>query len=345
MITLKELAIRSNVSIATVSNILNGKSNVSKETRERVMQIIKETGYKPNYMARGLRASSTKTIGLIVDDITEFSTPKIIDGIMSELEKKGYRTILENLRFYTKWEHGEEKIRQYKQDLNSAIQEFQAIKTDGIIYVAGHAHNISDIPEALDLPLTVCYAFTEREDTPFIMIDDTDAAFKMTEHLIKNGSKKIGVITGKKENIHTQKRLEGYKRALQANGIVFDEKIIKEGDWEQNSGYENCAKLLKESPQLSAIFCFNDMMAAGAYIYLNEKGITPGKDISIAGFDNRDISAFLNPPLTTMEIPLFSIGETAAQIILDMIENKTPSEQKNYIPCTLIDRKSVRIDK
>ena len=88
MITLKELAIRSNVSIATVSNILNGKSNVSKETRERVMQIIKETGYKPNYMARGLRASSTKTIGLIVDDITEFSTPKIIDGIMSELKKR-----------------------------------------------------------------------------------------------------------------------------------------------------------------------------------------------------------------------------------------------------------------
>ncbi|MBR1639469.1 MAG: LacI family DNA-binding transcriptional regulator [Treponema sp.] len=345
MITLKELSQKSGVSIATVSNILNGKSNVSDETRKRVLEIIKETGYKPNFMARGLRASSTKTIGLIVDDITEFSSPQIINGIMSKLEEKGYRTILENLRFYTKWGHGWENTEDYKKAIDSAFQEFIAIKTDGIIYVSGHAREISDIPQKVQIPLVVCYAFTERENTPFIMIDDEDAAFQMTEHLLGNRKKKIAVITGTESNIHTIKRLQGYKKALQAHGIEYDESIIKTGDWSDNSGYENCRILLKENEKLSALFCFNDMMAAGAYRYLNEAGLIPGKDISVAGFDNRDIAAFLNPPLTTMEIPLFLIGENAAQTILDKINSKNGNEQNLYIQCKLIDRNSVIKDK
>lgn len=345
MITLKELAQKSNVSIATVSNILNGKTNVSIETRDRVLKIVKETGYKPNYMARGLRASSTKTIGLLIDDITEFSSPQIVNGIMSILEGKGYRTILENLRFYSKWGHGWEKTSDYKKSIESALEEFISIKTDGIIYISGHARNISVIPSSIKIPVVVCYAFTNRPDTPFIMIDDENAAYTITSHLLNNKCKKIGVITGALDNIHSQKRIEGYKKALKEHNIEYDESIVKNGDWSLESGYENCKKLLEERPDICSIFCFNDMMAVGAYNYLNEKGIIPGKDISIAGFDNREITAFLNPPLTTMEIPLTEVGERAANIILDMINQKTITNKEVYIPCKLIDRKSVIKDK
>lgn len=344
MITLKELAEKSNVSIATISNTLNGKANVSEETRNRILKIVKETGYKPNYMARGLRASSTKTIGLIVDDITAFSTPQIINGIMSLLEEKGYRTIFENLRFYSRWGIKTKDNEEYKAAINSAIEEFTTIKTDGIIYIADHARNICEIPEELSLPLVICYAFTDRPNTPFIMIDDENAAFSITEYLIDNNCSKIGVITGSEDNIHTEKRTLGYKKALEKHGINLEESLVKTGDWERESGYQKAKELVKENKGLSAIFCYNDIMAAGAYQYLNEKGIIIGKDISLVGFDNRDVSDFLNPPLTTMEIPLFPIGEAAAQAILDLIKSKK-SEDKIYIPCKLIDRQSVIKDK
>ena len=170
MVTLKELAEKSGVSIATVSNILNGKSNVSERTRARVLSIIEETGYTPNYMARGLRAASTRTIGVIADDISEFSTPKIINGIMEVLEENGYRTILANLRFYTKWERSNKTSEDYKKAIKSAADEFTSIKTDGIIYVSGHARNISEIPDDLSLPVVVAYAFTSRAGTPFIVL-------------------------------------------------------------------------------------------------------------------------------------------------------------------------------
>ena len=103
MVTLKEIAEKCSVSITTVSNILNGKSNVSERTKERVLQVIKETGYRPNYMARGLRAARTNSVGIIIDDLTEFSSTGIIDGIMSYFDEHNYKAILENLRFYSKW--------------------------------------------------------------------------------------------------------------------------------------------------------------------------------------------------------------------------------------------------
>lgn len=341
MVTLKELAEKSGVSIATVSNILNGKSNVSERTRARVLSIIEETGYTPNYMARGLRAASTRTIGVIADDISEFSTPKIINGIMEVLEENGYRTILANLRFYTKWERSNKTSEDYKKAIKSAADEFTSIKTDGIIYVSGHARNISEIPDDLSLPVVVAYAFTSRAGTPFIVFDDESAAFEMTEHLISAGSNRIGVITGMDDNIHTQKRLDGCKKAMQAHALQLDSRLIAAGDWSMQSGYDGCRKLLSEDAHLPAIFCLNDIMAAGAYKYLAEIGKVPGRDISVAGFDNRDISACLNPPLTTMEIPLTAIGEASARTMLNLIESGSRADEKIRLPCRLIARQSV----
>ena len=343
MTTLKDIAEKCSVSITTVSNILNGKSNVSEKTKNEVLRVIKETGYKPNYMARGLRASKTNTIGIIIDDLTEFSSPEIIDGIMAYCEEHNYKAILENLRFYskwgTKWYHNDD----YKADVEQAIEEFTSIKVDGIIYVAGHARNITCIPKKLDIPLIISYAFTEIPGISTVEFDDEEAAYNMTEHLINNGHKEIAVVAGKKENIHTIRRLEGYKKALADHKIKLDESIIKYAEWERESGYKAIKDLMgKSKKSFSAVFCFNDLMAAGVYDYLGENNLTPGKEISVAGFDNRTVSQYLKPDLTTVEIPLYDIGRKSAEQIISQI--KAPEKYKatqSFVKCQLISRNSI----
>lgn len=341
MVTLKDIAEQCSVSITTVSNILNGKANVSEKTKERVLQVIRETGYKPNYMARGLRAAKTNTLGIIIDDLTEFSTPQIIDGIMSFCEENNYKAILENLRFYSKWGTKWYQNKGYQTSVQQAIEEFSSIKVDGIIYVAGHARNINCIPENLDVPIILAYAFTDNKDISTVEFDDEKAACDLTKHLIKNGHKRIAVIAGVKDNIHTGRRLEGFKKAMKENGLTVKDSDIKFGNWYTESGYENAKLLLKDS-DYTAIFCFNDLMAAGVYDYLYEKKLVPGKDISVAGYDNRTMSQYLKPALTTVEIPLYDIGRKSAEILLNQINSPENFEvQHHFVQCGFIERDSV----
>ena len=341
MITLKEIAEKCSVSITTVSNILNGKSNVSEKTKERVLEVVKETGYRPNYMARGLRASRTNSVGIIIDDLTEFSSTGIIDGIMSYFDEHKYKAILENLRFYSKWGTKWYHNKGYEDSVQQAIDEFISIKVDGIIYVAGHARCISCIPENLDIPLVISYAFTEQPGISSVEFDDVQAACDMTTSLIKKGHKKIAVIAGTEKNIHTQRRLEGYRKALQENGIE-DCNCIKYALWDRSSGYE-AAKEIFDNSDCTAVFCFNDLMAAGVYDYLDEKGLLPGKDISVAGFDNRTLCQFIKPALTTVDIPLFEIGLKSAELILNQINSPEDSEaQHSFVKCKIIERESVK---
>ena len=341
MITLKQIAEECSVSITTVSNILNGKSNVSEDTKERVLKVIKATGYRPNYMARGLRASKTNSVGIIIDDLTEFSSTGIIDGIMSYFDDHKYKAILENLRFYSKWGTKWYHNKGYEDSVQQAIDEFVSIKVDGIIYVAGHARAISCIPENLNIPFVISYAFTEQNDISSVEFDDVKAACDMTNHLIKNGHKKIAVIAGSKNNIHTERRLEGFKKAMTDNNLSVNNNDIKFGNWDSGSGYA-CAKELLEASDYTAIFCFNDLMAAGAYDCLYEKNLVPGKNISVAGFDNRTMSQYLKPALTTVEIPLYDIGRKSAELILNQINSPDDfTKQQSFVECQLIERNSV----
>ena len=341
MVTLKEIAEKCSVSITTVSNILNGKSNVSESTKERVLKVIKETGYRPNYMARGLRASKTNSVGIIIDDLTEFSSTGIIDGIMSYFDEHHYKAILENLCFYSKWGTKWYHNKGYEDSVQQSIDEFESIKVDGIIYVAGHARCISCIPENLNVPLVISYAFTEQPGISSVEFDDAAAACELTRDLIKNGHKKIAVIAGTETNIHTERRLSGFRKAMEENGLEVKASDIRYGKWNSESGYENAKELLAGS-DYTAVFCFNDLMAAGVYDYLYENKLVPGKDISVAGYDNRTMSQFLKPALTTVEIPLYDIGRKSAEVLLNQINNPEDFEAQQYfVQCGIIERESV----
>jgi LacI family transcriptional regulator len=332
------------VSIATVSNVLNGKPKVSKETRERVLDVVKQTGYQPNYFAQGMRKQKTKIIGIIVEDLDLFSTPLIVEAIMAYCDDNNYRTILLNLRLYDKWQDtwysDEEKFQSV---LQPAIQELLSIKVDGIMYVAGHCRYVNCFKENFGIPAIVVYALSSLPRFPSVIIDDEEGSYDITKHLISMGHRKIGVIAGTPNNLHTQKRSVGYQKALFEEQILYNPEWTKYGDWERESGFIQAKKLVKVG--VTAIFCMNDLMAAGAYDYLYEHNLIVGKDISIVGYDNNEISKYLRPKLTTVDIPLKEIGRTAAEYFINSLEDELKSKESQEIiklQCNMVIRESVK---
>lgn len=349
MVTLKEIAQMCGVSLSTVSNILNGKKKASEATRQRVLEIMKQTGYQPNYFAQGMRKRKTKMIGIITEDLKLFSSPPIIEKIMAYCEDNIYRTILVNLRLYDKWENtwfnDEKKLRTA---LNPAIKELLSIKVDGIIYVAGHSRVINCFPDDFPVPAVVVYAYSKSPKFTSIVIDDEKGGFDMTRYLISMGHRKIGVIAGEADNMHTRKRILGYQRALYEEQIPCNPDWIVYGDWERQSGFYEAEKLIKANKGITAIFCMNDAMAAGVYDYLEEHNMKVGEDISVAGYDNMEISDYLKPSLTTNEIQFAEIGTKASEIMIGALAEE--SERSNVpeiikIPCRMIIRKSVKMIK
>lgn len=342
MTTLTEIAKICGVSISTVSNVLNGKPKVKETTKQRILEVVKETGYQPNYFAQGMRKQNTQIIGIIVEDFNEFVI-QIVEEIMAECEDNGYRTILLNLRLYDKWKdtwyNDQEKLQRM---LQPALQELLSIKVDGIVYVAGHCRMIECFPDDLPVPGIVAYSFSKNPKFPSVVIDDEKGGYDLTNYLIDKGHTKIGVIAGKMDNIHTTMRLEGYKKALVEHNIIYNEEWIMYGSWERESGREYAKELLQAG--VTAIFCMNDRMAGGVYDYCAEHDLIVGKDVSLVGYDNVVIAEYLRPALTTNEIQLQKIGNEAADMILQMIKKTKRCRIDNVIkvPCSIVIRDSVK---
>lgn len=339
MITLKDIAKECGVSTATVSNILNGKNKVSEETRNRVLQVVNERGYKLNYVAQGLRKQKTQTIGVIAEDIAQFTTPEIIEGIMEVCEERGYRTIVQNLRLYARWQDlWFDNDKMYYSVMNPAVQEMASIRVDGIVYVAGHARKIHRFPSDYQIPSVLAYAYSQEEEVPSVVIDDEEAARVAVDYLIKRGHTKIGVMAGEQENIHTKLRILGYQKALYDAGILYNPELVTYAGWGKELSYNAAEALLKKD--ITAIFSMSDRNAGGIYKYLFEHGKQAGKDISIIGFDDEMISDFMTPGLTTMRIDLLGIGKKAIEMLFDKMEGKEVSREIK-MPCRLIERASV----
>ncbi|MBR4832224.1 MAG: LacI family DNA-binding transcriptional regulator [Butyrivibrio sp.] len=339
MVTIKEIAKECGVSTATVSNIINGKKNVGEDTRARVMAVIERTGYKLNYVAQGLRKKKTQTIGIIAEDIGIFTTPEMIEGVMEVCEDNGYRTIVQNLRLYSRWDDlwfDNEKM--YNSVMDPAVQEMASIRVDGIIYIAGHGRKISRFPSGYDIPAVLAYAYSQQSDVPSVVIDDEDSARVMVKYLIDHGHKRIGVLAGEQDNLHAKLRMLGYQRALYEAGILYDPNLVIYAGWGKEYGYRESANMLKND--VTAVFCMSDRIAGGLYQYLYEHNMEAGKDISVVGFDGEIISEFMMPELTTTKIDLIGIGKTAMNMLLDKLDGKE-TEQLVKVPCKFIERRSV----
>lgn len=341
MPTISEIAKACHVSVATVSNIINNKGGVSEETRLRVQKKIDEMKYTPNYVAKNLKTKNTRSIGVIAEDMTVFVMPDIIDGITEYCEKEDYQILLVNLRLYKKFEDTYYHDNSYGAIVQEEFRKLRAKQVEGIIYIAAHERLINAIPEDLPIPVVVAYGFTNRREIPSVVVNDKQGATELIRYLIAQGHKKIGVIAGKKESIHTQSRLEGYQQALYEGNVLYNPGLIVYGNWDRESGYRYADFMVDSG--VSAIFCMNDFMAGGVYDRLDELGIHAGKDISIVGFDDREIASYENPPLTTAGLPLHNIGYRASEVILRMLKKEETDLQNGicYVDCETKIRKSV----
>ncbi len=328
MVTIKDVAKKCNVSIATVSNILSGKPNASEETRKRVLEAVQELNYIPNYVAKNLKMKSTKTIGVIVEDITVFCTPDIIDGITQYCEEEGYNILLTNLRLYKKYSDLYYHNDKIKIHVNQEIKKLLSKQVDGIIYVPAHERVLKCLPENLTVPIAIAYGYSKSAKIPSVVVNEIEGGYKIASCVMEQGHTKIGIITGKEDSLHARDRLMGYQKAMYEHGVLYNPDYVVSGDWTREGGYGATCELLEKD--ITAIMCMNDIMAAGVYDRLEEVGLTPGQDISVVGYDNRELASFFRPALTTVELPLFEMGRKACKCVIDLIrqEETAKNEEK-----------------
>ena len=343
MATIKEIAKKCGVSVATVSNILNGKPGASEATREMVLKTANMMEYMPSYVAKSLKTKNTRNIGGIAEDMTIFSIPDILDVITEYCEKVDYKILLTNLRLYKKYNDRYYHREDYFGIVKQEIKKFVAMQTEGIIYVTAHERIMHCIPEDLPIPAVMAYGYTESRKIPSVVVNDQKAAYELVEYLIKKGHQRIGVISGKQDSIHTQDRLLGYQKALRDHHLIYDPELVCSGDWTRRSGNECVEKLLRQ--EVTAVFCMNDLMAGGVYDRADELGLRIPEDLSVVGYDNRELSSYYKPPLTTIELPLHDIGYRAAEVMMELLAGKIKTGIKELVyqvPCDRLIRQSVR---
>jgi len=344
-ITIKDIAAICGVSISTVSNVLNGKNNkVSQAVASKIMEAVEKTGYMPNYLAKNLRASSTKTIGVIAEDLVQFSTTPMIEGLMQRCEELGYSVVIENMRLFgrwnDKWMHDEAL---FQSALTPVMSKMEALNVDGIVYIAGYEHNVNLKYKSDKVPLVFIYATNNDNQTPSFRLDDEEGGYQSYKYLLSKGHTQIGIITGEAENPHTVNRLRGIQRAMFEAGILFDPSLVQYQTWNKAGGYNGMKGL--ESKDITAVLCLSDLIASGVYERMLQNDKRPGRDLSIMGYDNHQISAHLYPSLSTVSLALEKMGYEAVSRLIATCENTIDNSEVALdmrVAGEIIERDSVK---
>ena len=329
--TMMDVASIAGVSQATVSLVLNGSpgAKLSDATRKRVQNAAKELGY--NLPRRSSRPAPTgqSVIGFIVDELA--SDPWMAIAFEGAREK----ALEYGMNIYLAVSNGDPDSE------TAIIENLENQPLVGIIYGTILTRQVEPVA-ALMRHRTVlmnCYEATRQLHS--VIPGDRLGGQMATQRLIDAGRKRIGFINGQQGVDASRDRLKGYRQALSTNEIPFDAALVRSGNWEPSSGYENTKSLLALDSPPDAIFCANDLMAIGCIDALHEKNISIPRDISVIGFDDREISQHTHPPLTTLVLPHFEMGGIAAESLIDMAggHNTTPVQIK--IECPLVERGSV----
>ena len=337
-VTIRDIAGMCGVSISTVSNVLNGKLNkVSAEVAQKVLDAV-------NVLARNLRSASSKSIGVIVEDLFQFTTPYIIEGLTKCCEEKGYTLLYENMRLFGRWDsEWMHNSSLFEQSLNEVCEKMEALNVDGVIYIGSHEHKIT-LPESFyEIPTVVAYASTAGEVFPSYNLNDIKGGYDVCKYLLAMGHTKIAIVAGEFDNIHTVNRMKGFQRALFEAGIPFDPEMIVYRNWIREEGYDGMKELLENNRDITAVFAMSDLIAVGVYDCLVEEGYVIGKDISVIGYDDQNFASFMMPQLTTVGMPLEEIGYRSAKRLINMLrdEDNEDEDMVSRLDCTIMERDSV----
>jgi DNA-binding LacI/PurR family transcriptional regulator len=330
--TIKDIAAAANVSTMTVSNVVNGRAaKASVETVERINAAIKSLGYTPNMSARALVSSSSRMVGVIIP-FTENQNQLLLDnpfyaemisGIESALRADGYYMMLSGV--------GES---------NAHLDPLSHWNMDALIVLGVYREALYEELRRLDLPTLLVDSYIDDPHFYRLGVDDEDAAFRATSHLIANGHRDIALVTGviRTDGV-VERRYRGYRRALEEAGIAFDpDKVFAQSvtfDW----GIEAAGAIAKR-PGITAAFCTADLIAAGLLAGLHAAGKRIPEDVSVIGFDNLSVSRMVYPALTTVDQAILQKGRLAGELITKIL-GKKQAPRETLVPVEIVERDSV----
>ncbi len=333
-VTLNDVAALAGVSYQTVSRVINGKGEVTEETRQRVLQAIRELGYRPNILARSLAAGRTHTLGVVTTEFYRFGPSRIATGIQQRCQERGYLLLVE-------WLGAPDNPARH-------LNELAGRQVDAIVWLGPELQDDLSwaTPDCLGcLPPLVFCDFHPRPGLHVVSTDNQQAAAEVTRHLLNQGRRCIGIITGPLERAIPRDRLAGWQNALQEAGIEPEPSLVAVGDWSPASGAQAFRELLARNPYLDAVLASNDRMALGVLHAAHEVGLRVPHDLAVAGIDNIPEAAFFIPPLTTVQQPLREMGCAAADLAINLAEARwhkhaEPAETAIILPSELIVRAS-----
>ncbi|HTX73321.1 MAG TPA: LacI family DNA-binding transcriptional regulator [Rectinemataceae bacterium] len=328
MISIKDLAKLVGVSPSTISRAVNGKKYVKPEIRDRILELVKETGYVPNNAARSMVLKRTFTVGIVIPDTFNMFQRQLFSTIERSLEGFGYRTMF----FFVKWEPESEL---------KCLRRLKAEKLDGIIMLHEVTHpSFYEYLEEGSVPVVLCTFARAASTIPSVHVDEEAGARAATAHLIELGHRRIGLISGAHFSFGAQ-RTSGYRAALEAAGISFDEnRIVLAPSYTPEAGQAGMRTLLDRAGSLTAVFAVTDELAIGAVRTLYERGLSVPRDVSVVGFDDIDITPYLSPALSTVRQPIYDMGRRAAEVMSRQIAGERQAQNTNVFGFELVVRES-----
>jgi DNA-binding LacI/PurR family transcriptional regulator len=311
-VTIKEVAAAAGISTQTVSRVINDRPDVSPETRKRVQDVIEKLDYQPSALARSLIHQRSYTLGVVTAGLKYIGPSRTLNGITAAAEEAGYSLLLKELPRF---------------DSNNIEPIFQALlsrQVDGIIWAVpevGENRNWVN-RQSLDLDIPVVYITMEpRENVPVVSIDNYFGGRLAMSHLLEQGYRHIGHISGPLDWWEARQRKAAWKDALKDADLESRDEFWVEGNWSSASGAQAVEKLLEQYPAMDSIFVANDQMALGVMQIACQRGLRIPEVIGIVGFDNIPESAFFWPPLTTVQQDQYNVAKVAVEEIIKIIES------------------------
>jgi LacI family transcriptional regulator len=330
-VTAQEVADLAGVSRTTVSFVLNDVPGVriSEETRQKVLRAVKELGYFPHAAARSLATRKSYLIGFVLCQspdrvFSDAFLPEVLKGVSEVARSSGFRVLVESVEDITR--------------PNAYIELVWEQRIDGLI-LSGPRSDDEQLPKLRKegFPV-VLLGQLPGSGFPSVDVDNVSGAKKAVEHLIRLGHQRIGIITNAPpQYTGCAHRLEGYKKALLEHGLPYDEELVRYGDFTEESGYKAMKEMLPLSP--TAVFVASDLVAFGALAAIRELGLSIPKDVAVVGFDDVRLARYINPPLTTVRLPAYELGASAADMLVKIIKGEE-CEERLLLPTELVIRES-----
>lgn len=326
--TIKDVAREADVSVASASRALNGFSNVAEQTRERVLAAAKRLRYVPHIGARSLIMRRTNMIGVVLPDMYGEFFSELIRGADAGARERGMHLIVTSA-------HGDAK------EAGEVVRAMRG-RVDGMVMMSPHVdEDFADEYFDHDLPLVLMNGRAARAGHSAINIDNRGGAETMVRHLHSTGHRKIALIGGPSGNFDAEERLRGCRAAFRA--LKLEAGPTLDGDFSEESGRAAARKLMRSKTLPDAVFALNDMMAIGCMAAFEDAGVSVPKQVSVAGFDDVPIAAYVRPGLTTMRVDIAGLGRQAvAQVLNSIREGAKAAGEATTAPLELIVRGSTR---